>query len=158
MIEWFLNKVYINSELDYFTPKFLVCQTRFHQILNSRFRTFRPPAYWTTQICSKSCWDWHQMGQIWDFWRLFFSIISVLFFCKPFNNCLYNPIGFCEPENRIIQLKNSLYVQKDTNSEPLVLDADTLRTVPLKHYKIEFNNSVCWLRLLNLAINSGFFF
>ena len=32
--------------------------------------------------------------------------------------------------NRIIQPKNSLYVQRD--SEPLVLDADTLRTVPLK--------------------------
>ena len=85
------------------------------------------------------------------------DILSVLFLCKPFDNCLYSPIGFCEPENRIIQPKNSLYVQQDSNSEPLVSDADTLSTVPLKHYKIEFNTLVCWLRLLNLAINSGIF-
>ena len=34
------------------------------------------------------------------------DLISVLFFCKPFNNCLYSPIGVCEPENRIFQPKN----------------------------------------------------
>ena len=49
-------------------------------------------------------------------------------------------------------------VQQDSNSEPLVLEADALPTVTLKHYKIEFNTLVCWLRLLNLAINSGSFF
>ena len=34
----------------------------------------------------------------------------------------------------IIQPKNSLCVQQDSNSEPFVLDADILPTVPLKHH------------------------
>ena len=65
------------------------------------------------------------------------KIISMLFFIRKIN----------------YRIENCLCVQQDLNSEPL--DAETLPTVPLKHYRVESNTLVWCLCLLNLAINSS---
>ena len=56
-------------------------------------------------------------------------------------------------ENRIMQPKNYLHVQQDSNSEPLilVLDTDTLLTVPLKC----FSGTVRGVQRLILKVRSS---
>ena len=85
------------------TPAIAVASKVFPQPVGPCMRKLFGTSPWILGRSSGYSRNWHLSSKCWRGNRkLIISSCISFHLCKPFNNCLYSPVGVCESENRII--------------------------------------------------------